>query len=191
MAKRVAGTLKQEDWISAALSLLNDNGSAGVSVVKLAKHLGVTRGSFYHHFASLNDLIDAMVARWEKNIIDRGFQEAFEQASSAPEEIRLVIEFVSRLTDRQDLVFRQWAVHNTHVRAHMERLDQKRLETMMAMFERLAGDRQRGEAYAKIAFYGYIGCLNSYPRPSAQKQKALALEILQLFQADLQHHEGA
>ncbi len=186
MVRRSVGTLKKEDWISAALVLLNINGSVGLSVVKLAEHLGVTRGSFYHHFKSLNDLIDAMVRRWETETIDRGFKEAFEKAHTPQEEVRLVIDFISRLTDKQDLVFRQWAPHNAHVRAHMERLDQKRLSTMTAMFERLAGERERGEAYAKIAFYGYIGCLNSYPRPSAEKQKRLALEILNMFQADLQ-----
>lgn len=177
--------LTKEDWIAAALSFLSDKGSVGISVVKLAEKLGVTRGSFYYHFENLNDLIDAMVARWEESIIEKGFNEAREQASTAAEEIRILIEFVSHLTDKQDLMFRQWAPYNAHVKAHMERLDQKRLGIMTEMFQRLAKDNEKGAAYAKIAFYGYIGCLNSYPRPSAEKQKSVALEILNLFQKDL------
>lgn len=177
--------LSKEDWINAALEYLSEKGSVGISVVKIAERLQVTRGSFYYHFKNLNDMIDEMVQRWEETIIDKGFNEARTQSASADEEVRNLIDFVSRLTDKQDLMFRQWAPHNEHVRQHMERLDQKRLGIMTEVFQRLARNEEKGASFAKIAFYGYIGCLNSYPRPSAKKQKEVALEIFNLFQQDI------
>ncbi|MDX1452911.1 MAG: TetR/AcrR family transcriptional regulator [Oleiphilaceae bacterium] len=190
MRQKSRNKLSPQAWIDEALKELSNHAYAGLSVVKLAERLGVTRGSFYHHFNSLNDLIDAMIAQWEEQVIDKGFKEAYERAGSPTEEVRLVIEFIARLTDKQDLMFRQWAAHNEHVRAHMARLDKRRLGMMTEMFERLAGDKKRGQAYAKIAFYGYIGCLNSYPRPSPDRQKELALEILELFQHDIQRQRA-
>jgi len=177
--------LSKDNWIIAALDLLSSRESSGVSIVKLSKILGVSRGSFYYHFNSLNDLIDAMIARWEESVIDKGFVSSRMSASNPDEEIRNLIEFVTHLSDKQDLMFRQWAAFNDHVRQHMERLDQQRLSFMTEMFQRLAKDESRGAAYAKIAFYGYIGCLNSYPRPNSEKQREVALEILSLFQTDL------
>ncbi len=177
--------LSKQSWIDAALTMLSKHGASRLSIVKLAESLGVTRGSFYYHFDSLNDLIDAMIARWEKEVIDKGFETAHASSRDATEEVHSLIEFVSRLTDKQDLLFRQWAAHNDQVRTHMERLDSKRLAVMTDLFKRLAGDERKGEAYAKIAFYGYIGCLNSFPRPSAQKQKQLSLEILEMLKQDL------
>jgi len=178
-------TLSKQDWIEAAMQSLVEEGVSKLSIVKLAKRLKVTRGSFYYHFNSLNDLIDAMVKAWESDVIDKGFAMARASADTANQEVRLLIEFVTRLTDRKDLVFRQWAAQNERVRQHMERLDTKRLAIMTELFQRLAGSREKGEAYANIAFYGYIGCLNSYPRPSAKRQKALSLEILELLCSDL------
>lgn len=178
-------TLGQKDWIDAAQRTLIESGPSMLSIVKLSNHLGVTRGSFYYHFKNLNELIDALIARWEEEVVDKGFSEAQKKAANAEEEVRLLIDFVTHLSDRQDLVLRQWASVNEHVKKHMARLDQKRLAIMTSMFQRLAGDEARGASYAKVAFYGYIGCLNSYPRPSSEKQKALSLEILQLFERDL------
>lgn len=181
-------TLQRKDWVDAAQQALIESGPSELSIVKLSSRLGVTRGSFYYHFKSLNDLIDALISQWEQEVVDKGFSEAQAKAASVGEEVRYLIEFVTHLSDRQDLVLRQWASQNTHVKRHMERLDQKRLAIMTELFQRLAGDKGRGASYAKVAFYGYIGCLNSYPRPSSDMQKALSLEILNLFERDLKRN---
>ena len=174
-------TLNKRAWIDAALEALSEEGSKSLSIVKLAQKLGVTRGSFYYHFDSLSHLIDAMIARWESEVIDRVFREARALSATAVSEVESLIDLVTQLTDKQDIVFRQWAPHNEQVRLHMERLDQKRLSIMTDLFQRLVGEDVLGASYAKIAFYGYIGCLNSYPRPSSEQQRQMALEILGLF----------
>ena len=39
-------------WIEAALEALGDKGVSNVKVEALASTLGVTKGSFYHHFSN-------------------------------------------------------------------------------------------------------------------------------------------
>ena len=51
-------------WTDAALEALAGGGIAAVRVEPLAKTLGVTKGSFYWHFADRRALLDAMLARW-------------------------------------------------------------------------------------------------------------------------------
>lgn len=56
--------LSRSDWIDAALTALADGGLDAIAVVPLAGRLGVTKGSFYWHFRSLDELIEATLAHW-------------------------------------------------------------------------------------------------------------------------------
>jgi AcrR family transcriptional regulator len=58
--------LAREDWISAALDAATEGGVSAVAVEPLAKRLGVTKGSFYWHFRDRDDLLEAMLAEWER-----------------------------------------------------------------------------------------------------------------------------
>jgi AcrR family transcriptional regulator len=180
-------TLTKEQWAQAGLGYLKEKGSSDLSIVKLSQKLGVTRGSFYYHFKGLNDLIDAMVATWEENVINKGFQQTLVDSKDPKQEVKNLIEYVTHLTDRLDLVFRQWAPTNSHVKKHMERLDTKRLKTLEGLFQRLAQNKKKGSVLSRIAFFGYIGCLHSYPVPSAQQQRESALEVLEMIMSYLEN----
>jgi AcrR family transcriptional regulator len=58
--------LTRDDWTRAALVALAEHGVAGVAVDRLARTLGVTRGSFYWHFRNRRELIDAALEQWEQ-----------------------------------------------------------------------------------------------------------------------------
>ncbi len=58
--------LGREAWIEAALKALSADGIAGVRVELLARCLGITKGSFYHHFRDRDDLHIAMLSHWRQ-----------------------------------------------------------------------------------------------------------------------------
>ncbi|MCG8925041.1 TetR/AcrR family transcriptional regulator [Lentzea sp. CC55] len=57
--------LSKQDWLHAALDALAEGGVAAVAVEPLAQRLGVTRGSFYWHFADRNALLREALEWWE------------------------------------------------------------------------------------------------------------------------------
>jgi len=57
--------LTTEDWETAALDAIAEHGVAGVAVEPLARKLGVTKGSFYWHFAHRESLLEAALSHWE------------------------------------------------------------------------------------------------------------------------------
>jgi AcrR family transcriptional regulator len=61
-----ADRLDRDDWITAGLDALERGGLEAVAVVPLARSLGVTRGSFYWHFTSREELVEAILERWER-----------------------------------------------------------------------------------------------------------------------------
>ena len=62
--------LARADWVGAAYAVFEAEGLRAVRVETLARGLGATKGSFYWHFASRGDLVDAVVARWESRETD-------------------------------------------------------------------------------------------------------------------------
>jgi AcrR family transcriptional regulator len=61
--------LDAEDWVAAAFDALAEGGVDAVRVEPLAKALGITKGSFYWHFADRRALLDAMVTAWAEGRI--------------------------------------------------------------------------------------------------------------------------
>ncbi|MEN0108008.1 MAG: helix-turn-helix domain-containing protein [Pseudomonas sp.] len=53
-------SLTRDDWIHAAQQVLVKSGIDAVRVDLLAKEMGITRGSFYYHFKSRAELLEAM-----------------------------------------------------------------------------------------------------------------------------------
>ena len=56
----------RQDWLRTAVHMLGRDGVEGVRVDALARVLGVTNGSFYWHFRSRGDLLDALIDLWEE-----------------------------------------------------------------------------------------------------------------------------
>lgn len=57
--------LTRVDWVEEATEALASRGLAAVAVEPLAERLGVTKGSFYAHFANRDELVGAVLERWK------------------------------------------------------------------------------------------------------------------------------
>lgn len=55
-------TIDQDDYLRAASHLICDYGIRGAAIDRVSAALGVTKGSFYHHVAQKNELIEACFA---------------------------------------------------------------------------------------------------------------------------------
>jgi len=122
--KRTAAPIDEGTWVRAAVDALKAGGVAALSVEALARKLGVTKGSFYWHFDSREELLRAALERWEQSIgrdldrltqiqeplprLTRMFQEATEKiedslfmAVSGSSDHPVVKEFILRISDRQ------------------------------------------------------------------------------------------
>src|ERR1700712_2216007 len=56
--------LSAEDWARGGLRLLMAEGINAVRINRLCQELGVTRGSFYWHFADLDELREKIADLW-------------------------------------------------------------------------------------------------------------------------------
>lgn len=57
-------TLDRDAWLRAAAAAIAEDGFNGTRILPLSKRLGVTRGSFYWHFADHAAFVVAFIERW-------------------------------------------------------------------------------------------------------------------------------
>ncbi len=76
----------RETFLQAATSLVNDQGYHGASVQKISERLNVTKGAFYHHLDTKDDLILACFER-TLEIVRRAQHEGARVASNGAENL--------------------------------------------------------------------------------------------------------
>lgn len=66
VTKTAGDHLTRDKWLDAAFSAAVKGGFSEIKVLSISQDLGVTRGSFYWHFKSQAELVDALVERWRE-----------------------------------------------------------------------------------------------------------------------------
>ena len=108
--KEKSKRLSREDWLAAALEVLYGEGVGKVSIVRIARDLGVTSGSFYWHFKDRNDLLRSLLSFWVRTQTEAIFEEV-EQSEGTPSELLFKLMEILTLGEqaRYEVAVRAWA----------------------------------------------------------------------------------
>jgi AcrR family transcriptional regulator len=68
--KQQRGEATVEQLLDTALRVYAEGGDQGLTVSAVTKASGVSLGSLYHHFGSLDGLMDALLRRWLGRLMD-------------------------------------------------------------------------------------------------------------------------
>ena len=58
------------DWIQAGLAAVADDGPNGLRIDRLCRRLGVSKGSFHHHFAGSGDFKKTVLSAYEALVVE-------------------------------------------------------------------------------------------------------------------------
>jgi AcrR family transcriptional regulator len=116
-----------DTWIEAAFGALVAGGVRAVRVESLARELGLTKGSFYHHFANRRALLDAMLAGWR----DQGTDAIIAHVDTYPPSGRLrallELSLSAHSGDAIEGAVRAWAASDAAARAVVDDVDARRV----------------------------------------------------------------
>ena len=73
----VPARLSKEEWLARALEVLGKKGAGELTIESLARHLGVTKGSFYWHFRDRADFFRQLIEYWGQTIHPDGDRQNF------------------------------------------------------------------------------------------------------------------
>jgi len=159
-AAEASERLRAEDWEDAALEALGSSGVAAVNVQSLARTLGVTKGSFYWHFADREALLKATLARWEESYTER----VIAALDGIVDPRARLEQLLAGVTASK----RAWRVHvalgaaanEPLVAASLARVTQRRVAYIEQCYVDLGMQRRVARRRALLAYASYVGLIH-------------------------------
>jgi AcrR family transcriptional regulator len=161
MTKPSKRRLRRADWERAALEAIPRDGLAGVAVEPLARRLGVTKGSFYAHFSSRDELIEAALASWQHSHGVEGlerFAEIDDPAGRLTAMLQSATEF-SQSGAPSIHISLLGELNDPRVREAVARVTKSRLELLTTSYRQLGLPPQRAAHRARLAYATYLGLM--------------------------------
>lgn len=163
--------LSADDWIRQGIKALTGSGFTALKADPLAKAMGVSRGSFYWHFADLGAFHTAILKRW-REIAAEEIIAGVEADSDEPLKALLRRTFGARL-DLERAV-RNWAAFDPAAQAAVRAIDRRRLDYIEGLLQRRGFSATIGQARAQILYWTFLGfALSGTPVPPARLQGLL------------------
>ncbi|MEO8797762.1 MAG: TetR/AcrR family transcriptional regulator [Polyangiaceae bacterium] len=152
--------LTRDDWENAALSVIAEGGLAALSVESLARRLGVTKGSFYWHFADRTALLVSALDRWQLRYTDAVIE--FLASETDP---RKRLEYLVTGTDASDKAWRvhvalSTSAHDPVVAAALARVSKQRIGYVESCFRALGLPKGEARHRAVLAYTAHLGFLH-------------------------------
>lgn len=150
----------RENWLTVAMDLLVSDGVSEVKVLTIGNRLEVSRSSFYWYFESRKDLLNQLLAEWERTNTGVVIRHAEMPAASITEAVcnffRCVVD-PDGFNHRLDFAVREWARRDGAVRRVIDRSDTARTLALARMFERHGYEPADADIRARVLYYQQIG----------------------------------
>lgn len=161
-------------WIAAALGILAKDGIDGVRVERIARQLGVTKGSFYWHFKDRAALHLAMLECWRRQATLDLFDK-FAEEGPPLDRYRALMRAsptsggCSQEALDVELSIRLWSRRDERARAALEEVDDLRIRCIAKLLTECGVPSEQAPARAMLA-YAYLRTAPSFRDDSAKAQ---------------------
>lgn len=150
-------------WLDAAYQLLIDAGVDAVKVMPLAERLGLSRTSFYWHFADREALLDGLIARWQGSNTANLVAQTEKPAATITEALLNLFDcwiqpdlFDSRL----EFAIRTWAQNEPKLAITLGQADARRIAAIKDMFLRFGYPEAEADIRAHTIYLTQIGYIS-------------------------------
>jgi AcrR family transcriptional regulator len=160
MATRV--TLTRDDWIHAAQSVLIKSGVDAVRVDTVAKQLKITRGSFYHHFGSRDELLQGILNNWRARATEDVIMSLRNTQGSPESQLTRLLELpyhghAAQEAAAIELGIRAWARSDLQARQAIDEVDKHRLSYIEGLLQQLDLEQSEARDRAHLIYTYQLG----------------------------------
>jgi AcrR family transcriptional regulator len=171
--------LSAKDWLDQGLRTLAKSGFTALKAEPLAKAMGVSRGSFYWHFADIGAFHAAILKLWREVAAEQIIANV-EAASNDENPLTLLLRRVFSERLALENAVRTWASVDATARAAVQAIDQRRLGYIESLLKQSGLPAETARARAQILYWAFLGfALSDRPLPKA-RQQAMLDEMLRI-----------
>ena len=173
----------KSDWLQVGLEVVAYEGPTGLRIDRLCQRLGVSKGSFHHHFAGASDFKRSLLAAYETLVVEALDQAIDQTAADTPK--AALAGLTADITGNGsqgfyrpelEVAMRAWAFSDSEVRAVQQRVDQRRLESLRGIWSRILDDPAAAHTAALLPYLVGIGAsLVQPPTPRDELQRIYEL----------------
>ncbi len=169
-------SLTRQDWCQAGLAALTADGEKGLTVSRIAKQLGVTYGSFYHHFRDSEDFHVAVLDHWHREIL---VPLARRNLAKQPASMEVLVQDVEGSgCSPVEIALRQWAQHYAPAAAAVRRADRYRMRVMAQMLRKRGVPPAEARSQGELMLLAYLGGLQ---HPDARSRASAMRKLVKMI----------
>jgi len=174
--------LSVDDWVQEGFRVLAEDGLKGLTLDRLCRRLGVTKGSFYWHFSDMKAYRKALVDTWAAvRDEDRWY---FDDLAGDPPRQRLSRMMTALVGPRHwmlERAMREWARSEEAVAKAVRASDERVVDAVRQAFLDEGFDPEEADMRANATFAAGIGFLHlsgSRPSPRAAGRREDFIEVM-------------
>ena len=165
--------LSAKDWLDLGLDVLAAHGFTALKAEPLAKAMGVSRGSFYWHFADIGAYHAAILKYW-REVAAEQIIAGLEAASDHDDPIALLLRQAFAVRLSLEKAVRSWAASDAAARGAVQAIDRRRLGYVEELLRRKGFAANTAQARAQILYWAFVGhALSDKALSKAQQQKVI------------------
>ena len=165
--------LSAKDWLDQGLRTLATSGFTALKAEPLAKAMGVSRGSFYWHFADIGAFHAAILKHWREVAAEQIIAN-LEAASDHDNPLTLLLRQAFGAKLALENAVRTWATVDPAARAAVQAIDRRRLGYVENLLRASGLSPGIARARAQILYWAFLGfALSDTPLPQGRQQAVL------------------
>lgn len=148
--------LTTQDYVREALVVLGEEGPEALTIAGLCERLGVTKGSFYHHFGGLPGFVDVLLESWEREE-GRRLAAAVRAYPDPGERLAALVELLVESPHATEAALRGWGRDRPDVAAAVQRVDRRRERQLAEAMIGYGVEREQARVLARLAVNAVVG----------------------------------
>lgn len=174
--------LSVQDWVQAGFRILAEDGLKALTIDRLCRRLGVTKGSFYWHFSDMKTYRQALIDTWAAvRDSERGDFEALAELPPRERLSHMMTALVGPAHWMLERAMREWARSEDNVAEAVRSSDRRVLKAVRQVFLDDGFDAGEADMRANATFAAGIGFLHlsgSAPTSRAAGRREQFLDVM-------------
>jgi AcrR family transcriptional regulator len=170
---RMADQLSAKDWLDQGLRALARSGFTALKAEPLAKAMGVSRGSFYWHFADIGAYHAAILKHWREVAAEQIIAN-IEAASGDDNPLQLLLRRAFGTKPALENAIRTWATLDPAARSAVQAIDRRRQGYVENLLKESGLSADVARPRAQILYWAFLGfALSDTPLPPARQAEVI------------------